>query len=416
VFENLEPVLERSLKGNTAMPKMSPIKIGYCLSLSGPLAASGHTAWVSHQIWQEHANVQGGLLGRKVELVCVDDRSDRSLVPAIYQRLLTEDKVDLLLGGCGSNSISPAMPVAIEREKFFVSLMGLGVNNELRYDRYFAMIPTGADPERALTAGFFKTASWQTPAPTKVAIVAADAAFTKRLIQGARANAAEHQLEVVSETRYGLDTTDFSETLRQASESDPDILFILSYWKDSVALVRAIAESDVDPIMIGGAMIGPQSGAVQRQLGTLLNGIVNFEYWLPTTAMAFPGVRELIATYQERAKGTQADAFGYYLAPFAYAQLQVVEQAIRETGEIGDTELTEFSHAARFRTVVGDVRFGDFGEWMEPRVLTVQFQGFATDQISEFEASPARVILYPDEYKSGSGHLRVPYRAAKQIG
>ena len=313
------------------MPNTS-IRIGYSLSLSGPLAANGQTARLAHQIWQKRTNEGGGLLGREVELVCVDDRSDASSVAAIYEALLAEEKVDLLLGGYGNNSITPAMPIAIDHGKYFVGLMGLGVNISSSYDRYFAMIPTGTDPNAALTAGFFETAACQTPALKKIAIVAADAAFTKNPIEGARANAVKNELEVVSETKYDLATTDFTEVLRQSEKSGPDILFLCSYLNDSVGLIRAIAESDLDPMLVGGAMIGPQSSAVQTQLGSLINGIVNYEYWLPTDAMNFPGVRDLISTYQEQARDTSADALGYYVAPFAYAQLQVVEQAIRESG------------------------------------------------------------------------------------
>src|ERR1039457_3931091 len=135
---------------------MTTIKIGYSLSLSGPLAANGQTARLAHQIWQERVNERGGLLGRQVEFVCVDDKTDASAVAGIYESLLSEEKVDLLLGGYGNNSISPAMPLAIEHEKFFVGLMGLGVNIAFGYDRFFAMIPTGTDPNTALTAGLFR--------------------------------------------------------------------------------------------------------------------------------------------------------------------------------------------------------------------------------------------------------------------
>jgi branched-chain amino acid transport system substrate-binding protein len=209
----------------------------------------------------------------------------------------------------------------MENKKFLVGLMGLGVNNTFQYDRFFAMIPTGPDPNTALTAGFFDTASRQTPKPETVAIVAADADFTKNPIAGARANAGRHGLEVVSETKYNLAAEDFAAVLRQIEPDHPDIVFFCSYLNDSVGLIRAVAESDLDPRLAGGAMIGPQTSAVQSELGPLLNGIVNYEYWLPTPAMDFPGVSRLIATYQERAQDMLADALGYYVAPFAYAQL-----------------------------------------------------------------------------------------------
>src|ERR1700744_5119339 len=196
------------------------------------------------------------------------------------------------------------MTLVIQNGKCLVGLMGLGVNIEFGYDRYFAMIPTGTDPNAALTEGFFETAAKQTPRPETVAIVAADAPFSKNPILGARANAAKNGLDVVSETKYPLTTTDFGPYLREAQKSSPDLLFYCAYLNDSVGLIRAIAESDMNPLLVGGAMIGPQSSAVQTKLGSVINGIVNYEHWVPVPAMNFPGVRDLITEYQRRAQGT----------------------------------------------------------------------------------------------------------------
>ncbi|HJZ36669.1 MAG TPA: amino acid ABC transporter substrate-binding protein [Solirubrobacterales bacterium] len=388
----------------------TPIKVGYCLSLTGGLAANGQTARLAHQIWRERVNAGGGLLGREVELICVDDKSDATTVAGIYEKLLAEEKVDLLLGGYGNNSISPAMPLVMENGRFLVGLMGLGVNIEFGYDRLFAMIPTGTDPNSALTEGFFETAAQQTPRPATVAIVAADAPFSKNPTLGARANAAKHGLQIVSETKYPLTTTDFAPYLAEARRSAPDIVFYCSYLNDSVGLIRAIAESGMNPLMAGGAMIGPQSSAVQTQLGPVINGIVNYEYWLPVPAMSFPGVRDLITDYQRRAKGTPADELGYYVAPLAYAQAQVLEQAVEATGGLGDAELADYAREATFATVVGDVAFGRLGEWAAPRVLTVQFRGIGSADIADFAKPEARVVVAPASY--ASGELVVPYRAA----
>jgi branched-chain amino acid transport system substrate-binding protein len=391
----------------------APIKIGYSLSLSGGLAANGQTARLAHLIWQEDVNARGGLLGRQVELVCLDDRTDASAVPGIYESLLSDHNVDLLLGGYGNNSISPAMPLVIEHGKYFVGLMGLGVNIAQQYDRYFAMIPTGPDPNGALTEGFFETASRQTPRPATVAIVAADADFTKNPIAGARANAARFGMQVISETKYALATADFTAILHEAEATQPDVLFLCSYLNDSIGLVRSIAETGINAKLVGGAMIGPQSSAVQGQLGPLLNGIVNYEYWLPTPAMDFPGVASLIAAYRSRAKGTPADALGYFVAPFAYAQLQVVVQAIRETGGLSDAELADYTSKAEFQTVVGNVRFGNLGEWAAPRVLTVQFNNIGSADLVQFAIPDTRVILSPASY--ASGELMFPYGRAMKV-
>jgi branched-chain amino acid transport system substrate-binding protein len=390
----------------------APIKIGYCLSLSGGLAANGLTARLAHQIWQDDVNSRGGLLGRQVELVCVDDKTDPNGVAPIYQSLLDDENVDLLLAGYGNNSISPAMPLVMEHEKYFVGLMGLAVNNDLKYDKFFCMIPTGSDPNVALTQGLFEAASHLAGKPKTMAILAADAAFSKNPIAGARANAAEHGIEVLSEAKYSLATEDYSEVVKAQTEGSPDILFLCSYINDSVGLLRAVGETGIEPMLVGGAMIGPQSSTVQRQLGTLLNGVVNYEYWLPTSAMAFPGVQELISRYQARAVGTDADTLGYYVAPCAYAQLQVLEQAVRGTEGLVDADLAEYTHSEVFHTVMGDVKFSPQGEWDQPRVLTIQFQNIGSNDIEEFRSSEARLVVFPGEYSTGS--LRT-FGAAKKI-
>jgi branched-chain amino acid transport system substrate-binding protein len=108
-----------------------PIRIGYCLSLTGPLASNGKTARLAHQIWEDNVNRKGGLLGRKVQMVCIDDETNPKLVPDIYKRLLDEEKVDLLIGGYGDNSVAPAMPLLMERNRYLVALMALAVNASL---------------------------------------------------------------------------------------------------------------------------------------------------------------------------------------------------------------------------------------------------------------------------------------------
>src|ERR1700743_226381 len=138
-----------------------PLKIGYCLSLTGALASNGKTAQLAHQIWQDNVNQHGGLLGRQVKLICLDDQTNPNLVADLYQRLLDAEKVDLVIGGYGDNSVAPAMPLIMERKKFFLGLMALAVNAKFHYSQYFVMIPTGPHPNLALTEGFFPIAGQQ---------------------------------------------------------------------------------------------------------------------------------------------------------------------------------------------------------------------------------------------------------------
>jgi branched-chain amino acid transport system substrate-binding protein len=278
-----------------------PIRIGYCLSLTGPLAGNSLSARLAHDIWREDVNRRGGLLGRPVELICHDDRADASFVPGIYQRLMDEDRVDLVIGGYGTNSLLPAMPLIMERQRFFVGLMGLGVNNALDYWNYFAMIPTGRDPNAALTEGFFALAAEQRPRPATVALLSADAEFSRNPILGAKANSEKYGFQIVHEATYPLTTEDFVPVIDAAAESGCDLLFLCSYLGDSIGLVRTIHAHPFRPKIVGGAMIGPQNTAVKTTLGPLLNGFVNYEYWVPVPKRMFPGVQEMLNSYQAQA-------------------------------------------------------------------------------------------------------------------
>jgi branched-chain amino acid transport system substrate-binding protein len=388
----------------------TPIRIGYCLSLTGPLAGNGRSARLAHDIWREDVNRRGGLLGRLVELVCYDDHADASHVPGLYKRLMDEDRVDLVIGGYGTNTILPAMPLIMERRRFFVGLMGLGVNNALAYPNYFAMIPTGPDPNAALTEGFFALAAEQSPRPATVALVSADAEFSRNPILGAKANSEKYGFQIVHEATYPLTTNDFKPVIDAVAKSSCDLLFLCSYLEDSIGLVRTIHAHSFRPKMVGAGMIGPQNAAVKTALGPLLNGFVNYEYWVPIRKMMFPGIREFLNTYQERAGEAGVDRLGHYMAPLAYAQMQVVAQAVEATGGFDDTALSTFTRDTTFSTFMGDVKFGKNGEWAHPRILQVQFQGIAGHEADQFKDGSSQVVVAPNSM--ASGQLIFPYAEA----
>lgn len=385
----------------------NPIRIGYTLSLTGPVAENTKAVMLAHSIWQEDINNRGGLLGRKIELVCYNDNGEASQVADIYKKLLDEEKVDLVIGGYGTNTIAASMPVVMERNRFLIGLMGLGVNLNLKYPNYFAMIPTGPKPNSALTEGFFALAASQNPKPLTVAVLSADAEFSKNPVIGARENAEKYGFQIVYEETYPLSTEDFTPLIEEVKATNADLFFICSYLNDSKGLVRAIHKSDYRPKMVGGAMIGPQSASVKTELGPLLNGFVNYEYWMPVPKMNFPGVADMLAKYQAKAKEKKVDELGYYMAPLAYAQMQVLAQAVAVTESLNDEVLAEYCRSNTFETVIGNISFGEGGEWAEPRVVQVQFQNIENNDIETFKDSRVQVVVEPSEYASGS--LIYPY-------
>jgi branched-chain amino acid transport system substrate-binding protein len=350
-----------------------PIKIGFSMAMTGGLGPNGQSALLAQKIWEEDVNAKGGLLGRPVKLIYYDDQTNPSTVPGIYSKLLDVDKVDLIIGGYGTNMLAPAMPLVIQRKKLFIGLLGLGVNTEFNYPNYFVMIPSGPDPKPSFTKGFIDAAMAQSPKPETIAIVAADAEFARNGADGARQNAGKAGLKIVYDKTYPPATADFAPTIRAVAATNPDIVVICSYPPDSVGMVRAINEIGFKPKMIGGGMVGLQNSSIKMQLGPLLNGFTNYDFWLPVTKMDFPGVSDLMKKYQAKAADAKVDALGYYMAPEAYAQMQVLQQAVEATKSLDDNKLADYIRASTFKTVLGDVKFGKGGEWAESRVLQVQF-------------------------------------------
>jgi branched-chain amino acid transport system substrate-binding protein len=388
-----------------------PIRIGFGMSLTGPLAANGKSALLAQKIWEDDVNAKGGLLGRPVKLIYYDDQSSPATVPGIYTKLLDVDKVDIVMGGYATNMLAPAMPVVMQRNKLFIGLLGLAVNSEFNYPNYFAMIPSGPDPKPSFTKGFFDTALEQSPKPQSVAIVAADAEFSRNAADGARINAQKAGMKITYDKTYPPATTDFAPIVRAIQATNPDLVVICSYPLDSVGMVKAVNEIGFKPKMIGGAMVGLQASVFKAQLGPLLNGWVNYDFWLPVPKMLNAGNEELIKKYQAKAPAEGVDPLGYYMAPWGYAQFEVLGQAIAATNSLDDKKLADHIRANTFKTVLGDVRFGAKGEWAESRVLQVQFHDIQGNNVEQFRKMGTQTVLTPSELKSGE--VTYPYEKSR---
>ena len=389
-----------------------PITIGFGMALTGGLAAAGKTALLAMQIWRDDVNARGGLLGRPVKLVYYDDQSNPPTVPAIYTKLLDVDKVDLIVSGYGTNMIAPAMPIAIQHNALFLGLFGLAVNSEFHYPRYFSMLPAGPDPKRAFCDPFFKVAMQGNPKPKTLAIVAADAEYPKNASEGARAIAKSLGLDIVYDKTYPPSTVDYTPIVNAIQATHPDIVFVASYPPDSVGMVRAASEIGLATRYFGGGMVGLQYTTVKEQLGPALNNILDYDWWIPAPKMQFPGIMAFLKKYQAKAPAAGIDPLGWYLPPFAYANLQVLGDAIEATKSLDQGKLADYIRGHSFKTIVGDVSFGRDGEWAKPRVLEVQFQGIKGHGLAQFKDIKTEAILEPSEYRTGA--VVVPYAASKQ--
>ena len=146
-----------------------PIKVGFSMALTGSVAQNGKQLIMALELWRDDINASGSLLGRPVELVYYDDQSNPSNVPGIYTKLITVDKVDLLLGPYATNMAAAAVPVIMQHNMTTISILAVDVNRHFHYSRYFDMIPVGPEGTRAFSKGFFALAAAQKPRPHTVA-------------------------------------------------------------------------------------------------------------------------------------------------------------------------------------------------------------------------------------------------------
>ncbi len=372
-----------------------PITIGLSMALTGGLAAVGKSGLLAMQIWAENTNAKGGLLGRPVKLIYYDDQSNPSTVPGIYTKLIDVDKVDLVISGYATNMVAPAMPIVMQKERLFFGLFSLGVNVEFHYPKYFSMLVFGPDPKPAFSKGWFDIAMAQDPRPQTIALVTADAEFGRNALDGARENVKKFGLKTVYDRAYPPTTVDYTPIIRAVQATNPDIVYVASYPPDTAGLLRAISEIGLKTNMFGGALVGVATAALRQQLGPLMNGIVVVENWEPAKTMEFSGIWDFLKQYQAKAPAEGVDPLGYFLPPFAYAEMQVLGHAVTEVGSLDEDKLAQYMHSHPFKTIVGDISFGPDGEWTEAR------------------PNDSRItLLSPPQFKTGE--LIWPYSKARE--
>ncbi|HEY6432072.1 MAG TPA: amino acid ABC transporter substrate-binding protein [Acetobacteraceae bacterium] len=389
-----------------------PITIGFGMALTGGLAPNGKAALLAMQIWQDGINAHGGLLGRQVKLVYYDDQSNPATVPSLYTKLLDVDHVDLVVSGYGTNMIAPAMPVIIQHNRTFLSLFGLAANTEFNYPKYFSFVPTGGpNPKETFAEGFFAIAMAQNPKPKTLAIVGADAEFPHNAMDGAKVIAKKDGLKIIYDQTYPPSTTDYSPIVRAIQATNADLVLVCSYPPDSVGILRAAHEIGLKAKLFGGGFVGLQSTAIKVQLGPLLNGVVDYDFWLPWSKRASPAAKDFLKEYQAKAGPAGVDALGYYLPPYAYGYMQVLQQAVEGTKSLDQDKLAAYLRSHTFKTVVGDVAFGSNGEWVKPEVMEVQFRDIKSNNLDQFRSPDTEVILWPPALKTGD--VIYPYTKAE---
>ena len=391
----------------TGVALAQPIKVGMSMPQTGSLGAGGKAALLALQMWVEDVNAKGGLLGRKVEFIAYDDQTNPALTPSIYTKLLDVDKVDLLIAPYGTVPTAPIMPLVKQRDLLLMGNFSFQVNHTVKHDKWFNNAPW--NNASSWSDGFIQAG--MTAGAKTIAFLAADQEFAQNLANGARELAKKANLQTVYNQNYPPTTVDFSSMIRAIRAAKPDIVFVMSYPNDSVAIVRAVNEIGVGPSVkiFGGGMVGLQFTPIMENLGSSLNGIVNYNSYVP--GIKYPGIEEFLQRYAKKAAEAKVDPLGFYLPPFNYAIGQMLEQAVTATKSLNHKVLADYIRKNEMKTIVGPIRYGPDGEWANPRVVQAQFRGVVDKNVDQFRQVGKQVVLYPAPYKTGD--VITPFEKAR---
>lgn len=392
-----------------AVSAAEPIRIGFSISATGPTSPAGKQVLAGLEIWRSDVNAKGGLLGRPVEFVYYDDQGSPANAPGIYAKLISVDKVDLLIGPYSTNVIAAAMPTIMQGNRTTIGIFGLGANKEFKYPRYFSMNSQGPSPAN-YSKCVFDLAAQQSPKPTRVALVGADVEYSRNAMDGARENAKKLGMEVVFDRTYPPSTTEFTSVVRAMQAANPDVVFAATLPIDTAGIIRAAQEIQFKPKMIGGAMLGLLVTGIKQQLGPMINGYISNEFYIPAPSLQFAGTKQMMAEYEKRATGLGIDPLGYTYPPYAYAAGQILAKAVTDTKSLNDEVLAKYLRDNSFDTVIGPISFGADGEWTTPRIICIQFKGITGSELEQFRDWSRQVVVYPSEFKAGD--LIFPYEKA----
>jgi len=338
-----------------------PIRVGITVSLTGEYAAPGEDELGGAQMWASDVNERGALLGRKVEIVYYDDKSDAATSAQLYERLINEDKVDLLLGPYSSQLTLAASTVA---EKYNFPMVATGAADGHIWERGYKNIFGIDAPARDYMKLLVDSAAGA--GLKRIALIYADSAFPRNVAEGVRDLAASNNMEIVFDKSYSQDTTDFSAMLRQMKASNPDLLVGGTYLDDSIAIVRAAKQVQLSPKAIV-LTVGPSLKEFGNALGPDANGVMGVVSWIRSAHL--PMARDFSYRYKQK----HGHNPGAHVA-YGYGGGQVLEAAVRLAGKLDKDAVREQLLKMKFRSLLGHYDVDETGKQMGKSIYVLQWQ------------------------------------------
>jgi len=338
-----------------AAPSGQPVKVGGTLALTGPLAATAMVHKIAGEIAVEQLNKKNGLLGRPVEWVLLDDQSKPDVARALYEKLITVDKVDLLIGPYATGAILSAMAVAQRYDKMLVHHT-FGIPHLAKYERHFPTWAIGPEPGRTFPTTLYNALAASAKPPKTLAIVTSKFPSVHFMSVGAREVAAKRGLKEVLYLEWEFGNRDFGPIAARVKDANPDFLWVGAIALEGNLLLEALKKLDYAPHHHFYLYPAPGPLALSPEAKGALSTTL-FEEHPPFTTAA-PGAAEFVKTYRERAaKAGLPYQAADVQAAVSYSTWQILEAAAAATKGLDDKAMAQWLRANRVDTIIGKLRF-----------------------------------------------------------
>ena len=374
-----------------AAPSGPPIRIGSTLALTGPLGPTALLHKIAGEVYVEELNRGNGLLGRPVEWVMLDDQSKPELARSLYEKLITVDKVDLIIGPYATSGILAAMAVAQRYQKLYVH-HSFGMPHLAKYEMHFPTAAFGPEPNRTVPTTVFDAVAATSNPPKSVAIVTSKFPSAQFQSSGAKDVAEKRGLKVPLYLEYEFGTRDWGALAARVKDANADLLWIGALGLDGNQLLEAMKKLDYTPPRHFHLFPAPGPLVVAPDGKNALSVTV-FEEHPPF--MNNPGAAKLIPLYRERAaKANVPYTHVETQVAGSFAAWQVIEAAVTATKSLDDKVLAQWIKKNRVDTIIGKLRFdgpNNYGDDLF-KVKQVQDGKWVVVWPREFAAPGARLL------------------------